>query len=76
MRESIYLYKHCLRSLDCVQFHTTGTDGSLRLDNLFLWVPAPLFLMLSTLAYKAEHAWLHLIFNSASNTIVKNLKSK
>lgn len=33
MKESTYLYKHRLRSLDCVQIHTTGTDTSLKLDN-------------------------------------------
>lgn len=35
MKESTYLYKHCLRSLDYVQIHTTGTDTSLKPDNLF-----------------------------------------
>jgi len=76
MKESIYLCKHCLRSLDYVQIHTTGTDTSLRWDNFFLWVQIPLFIMLSALAYKAKHAWPHFILNSASDTIFKKLKGK
>lgn len=35
MKESTYLYKHCVRSLASVQIHTTGTDTSLKLGNLF-----------------------------------------
>lgn len=55
MKESTYLYKHCLRSLDYVQIHTTGTDTSLKPDNLFPEAQILLFPMLSSLVYKAMH---------------------
>lgn len=69
MKESICLYEHCLRSLDYVQIHTTGTDTSLRLGNFFLWAQVPLSLMLRTLACKAKHARPHFISNSARDAI-------